>query len=572
MPVYNSDVAKIFNRVADLLEIEGANEFRVRAYRNAARTVSTMSDTVADRVEAGEDLTEMEGIGEDLAAKIEEIVKTGDLKQLEEIEQRTPPALAEMLDVAGLGPKRVQKLYRELDVTSIEDLRQAAKAHRVRELEGLGETIEQKVLDDLNEMDQREARTRLDVAEELVGPLVAYLKEIEGVEQVAVAGSYRRRKETVGDLDILATGSDGERIIDRFADYEDVETVLSQGETRSSVKLRTGLQVDLRVVASESYGAALLYFTGSKAHNIALRNMALEQDLKINEYGVYQGEEWIAGETEEDIYGRFDLPVIEPELRENRGELEAAAEGTLPHLITLEDIRGDLQMHTQASDGHDTLKAIAEAARDMGYEYIAITDHSARVAVTQGLDAEALDRRIDEIDQLNEEMKNLRILKGIEVDILEDGSLDLPDEALEKLDVVVASVHIKFDRPREEQTERIIRAMDTPHVHILAHPTGRIIGERQPYELDMERLMEAARERGCVLELNAYPDRLDLNDIHCKIAKEMGVKIAISTDAHRVDHLKMMRYGVGQARRGWLEPEDVVNTRTWSDLADILKR
>jgi DNA polymerase (family 10) len=439
-------------------------------------------------------------------------------------------------------------------------------------LEGLGSTIEEKVLDDLEEMDQQEARTQLNVAEELVGPLVAYLEEIEGVKRVAVAGSYRRRKETVGDLDILTTGSEGERIIARFVEYEDVETVLSQGETRSSVELRTGLQVDLRVVAEESYGAALLYFTGSKAHNIALRNMALDRDLKINEYGVYRDEERIAGETEEEIYGLFDLPVIEPELREDRGEIEAALNEALPNLITLEDIRGDLQMHTQASDGHDTLRAMAEAARDLGYAYIAITDHSARVAVTQGLDADSLSRRIDEIDQLNEEMEDLRILKGIEVDILEDGSLDLPDEALERLDLVIAAVHVKFDLPREEQTERIIRAMDNPCVHILAHPTGRILGERQPYELDMERLMEAAAERGCALELNAHPDRLDLNDIHCKMAKALGVKIAISTDAHRVDHLRMMRYGVGQARRGWLEPEDVINTRSWSDLSDLLKR
>jgi DNA polymerase (family 10) len=558
--------------VADLLEIEGANEFRVRAYRNAARTISTLSDNIADRVEEGEDLTEMEGIGEDLAAKIEEIVKTGDLKQLEEIEQRTPPALAAMLDIAGLGPKRVQKLYKQLDITSMDELRQAAENHRIRELEGLGPTIEEKVLDDLEEMDQQEARTQLNVAEELVGPLVAYLEEIEGVKQVAVAGSYRRRKETVGDLDILTTGSEGERIIARFVEYEDVETVLSQGETRSSVELRTGLQVDLRVVSEESYGAALLYFTGSKAHNIALRNMALDRDLKINEYGVYRDEERNAGETEEEIYGLFDLPVIEPELREDRGEIEAALNEALPNLITLEDIRGDLQMHTQASDGHDTLRAMAEAARDLGYAYIAITDHSARVAVTQGLDADSLSRRIDEIDQLNEEMEDLRILKGIEVDILEDGSLDLPDEALERLDLVIAAVHVKFDLPREEQTERIIRAMDNPRVHILAHPTGRILGERQPYELDMERLMEAAAERGCALELNAHPDRLDLNDIHCKMAKALGVKIAISTDAHRVDHLRMMRYGVGQARRGWLEPEDVINTRSWSDLSDLLKR
>ena len=572
MPVYNSDVARIFNQIADLLEIGGGNEYRVRAYRDAARTIATLSSSVADMVAEDEDLTELEGIGDSMAGKITEIVKTGGLKQLEEIEQRTPPALADMLNISGLGPKRVRAIYENLGVTSLEGLKAAAEQGRIRDLEGFGETIEQKIVADLAQAEAEETRTRLDVAEELTEPLVGYLREIEGIQRVIVAGSYRRRKETVGDLDILATGRDSGHIIDRFVAYEDVAEVVSQGETRSTVMLRTGLQVDLRVVADESYGAALLYFTGSKAHNITLRNMALDQDLKINEYGVFQDEARVAGETEAEIYGLFDLPYIVPELREDRGEIEAAREGNLPQLVALEDIQGDLQMHTDASDGHNTLEEMARAAKRRGYAYIAITDHSTHVAVTQGLDAEALARRVDEIDRLNDELDGIRILKGIEVDILKDGSLDLPDEALEKLDLVIGSVHVNFDLSREKQTERIIRAMDNPHFNILAHPTGRKIGERDPYEVDVERLMEAALERGCFLEINASPKRLDLDDVYCKMAKEMGLKLSISTDAHRVSELAYMRFGVGQARRGWLEPGDVLNTRPWEDLRELLER
>jgi DNA polymerase (family 10) len=376
----------------------------------------------------------------------------------------------------------------------------------------------------------------------------------------------------VGDLDILATGEDGERIIERFVEYEDVEEIVSQGETRSTVLLRLGIQVDLRVVAHESYGAALLYFTGSKAHNIALRNMALDRDWKINEYGVFEDEERIAGETEGEIYDLLDLDYVMPELREDRGEIEAAREGELPQLVTLEDLRGDLQSHTKSSDGHGTLEQMAEAAKKLGYEYLAITDHSKYVGVTQGLDAGELAEQMDQIDELNEKLEGIRLLKAIEVDILDDGSLDLPDDILEKLDLTICSVHSKFNLSRDEQTERILRAMDNPNFNILAHPTGRRIEERPPYEVDMERLLAGALERGCFLEVNAQPERLDLDDVYCKMAKEMGLKLSISTDAHRPVELEYMRFGVGQARRGWLEPGDVLNTRSWEDLKELLKR
>jgi len=578
MPVYNSDIVDIFNEVADLLEIEGANPYRVRAYRNAARTISTLSRNVSDMVEAGEDLTEFSGIGEDLAGKIKEIVNTGDLRQLEKIEQRTPPELGDLLDVAGLGPKRVQTIYEELGVTTMEDLKRAAEQGQIRDLHGLGEKTEQKVLEDVERWSAEEERTRRDVAEERVEPLLSFLRELENVQQVEAAGSYRRKKETVGDLDVLAISEEGEDVISRFVAYEDVREIISQGETRSTVVFRSGLHVDLRVVEKESYGAALLYFTGSKQHNIALRNAALDEELKINEYGVWDttvdspDQEQVAGESEAQIYHLFDLPWIPPELREDRGEIEAAREGHLPNLVNVDDIRGDLQSHTTASDGRASLREMADAARRLGRDYLAITDHSGYIGVTEGLDADELAEHIAEIERLNEEMDDFKLLKSVEVDVLEDGSLDLPDKILEKLDLVVFAVHSHFDLPSDQQTERIIRAMDNPYCNILAHPTGRKIGKRPAYHVDMGRLMDAALERGCFLELNAQPDRLDLNDAQCRMAKNRGLKVAISTDAHGGDELQFIRYGVYQARRGWLEPSDVLNTRDWEKLKELLER
>jgi DNA polymerase (family 10) len=572
LPIHNSEVANIFGQVADLLEIEGANQFRVRAYRKAARTIRGYPRSMADLLDEDQDLTELSGIGDDLAGKIEEIVKTGGLRQLEEIKQRTPVALARMLKIKGLGPKRVQQLYEELDITSLDQLEESAKNGRIQKLDGFGPKTEENILRDLSRKDLEEERTRLNVAEEMARPLVDYLKDIDGVERVEVAGSYRRRKETVGDLDVLAISKTGQQTIQRFVEYEDVEEIVSQGETRSTVVFRSGLQVDLQVVSQESYGAALFYFTGSKDHNIALRNLALDQGLKVNEYGVFRDEERIAGETEDEIYELFDRSYIPPELREDRGELAAAREGRLPDLVTLDDIRGDLQMHTTDSDGDASLEEMAHAALERGYQYVAITDHSPQVAVAQGLDAEALRQQIDEIDRLNDEFEGIIILKAIEVDILEDGSLDLPDDILARLDLRVCSVHSHFELSRQRQTERIIRAMDNPNFNILAHPTGRRIGERSPYDVDLERVMAAALERGCFLEINAHPERLDLDDVQAKRAKDMGLRLAINTDAHSIAELDFMRFGVGQARRGWLGADDVLNTRSWAVLKDLLTR
>ena len=572
MPVHNSDVTNALNSLADLAEINGANEFRVRAYRDAAQTIDGLPRNLSEMVAEGEDLSELPGIGESIAEKIEEIVQTGRLKQLERLQKKVPGELRELLAVPGLGPKRVKLLHDHLGIEDRDDLAAAARDGRVRQLKGLGPKTEQKILDELEKDGDRETRFRLIEVEEVAEVLLDFLRNVDGVKQAVIAGSYRRRKETVGDLDILLTCKRDSPVMNRFAEYDDVDEVISKGKTRASVRLRNELQVDLRVVPEVSYGAALHYFTGSKGHNIAVRKMGVGKDLKINEYGVFRGDERVAGRTEEEVYEQVDLPYIAPEMREARGEIDAAQQDGLPTLITRDDIRGDLHCHTKASDGKYSLAEMAEAAQERGYEYLANTEHSQRLTVARGLDEKRLREQMDEIDQLNEQRSGMRLLKGIECDILEDGSLDLADEVLAELDVVVCAIHSKLELPADKQTERVMRAMDNPHFHILAHPTGRMIGQRDPYELDMERTIEAALERGCYLEVNAQPERLDLNDAHCKLAKDMGLKLVISTDSHTTTSLEYIRYGIDQARRGWLEPDDVINTRSWDELNELLVR
>jgi DNA polymerase (family 10) len=573
MPVHNSDIEEIFNRVADLLEIKGENPFRVRAYRNAARAVAGLSHSAADMVTAGEDLTQVPGIGKDLAGKIEQIVKTGTLPLLADLRKQVPGELSDLMKIPGLGAKRVAALHDRLGVTTLDELEQAAKDGRIRELAGFGKKTEQHILDELGRRHGEETqRIKLVAAEQIAGPLVDYLKRTKGVREIVVAGSYRRRRDTVADLDILATCSRGSKVMDRFVEYDEVDRVIAKGDTRSTVVLRSGLQVDLRVVQQVSYGAALMYFTGSKQHNIALRTIGLRKKLKINEYGVFRGRKRVAGRTEEEVYGQIGLPYIEPELREDRGEVEAAQKGTLPTLVRLEDIRGDLHVHTNRTDGHDTIEELVAAAKKRGYDYIAITDHSKRVAVAHGLKPEQVREQIREIDRINDKLKGFTVLKATEVDILADGSLDLPDDVLRELDLTVCSVHSKFNLSLAEQTKRICKAMENPLFSILAHPTGRLINEREPYQVDMKEVMKATRDNGCILEVNAHPDRLDLNDMHCRMAKDMGAKVVLSTDAHRLNDLDFMRFGVGQARRGWLEADDVVNTRSLGGLRKLLKR
>jgi len=568
----NSDIARALDRLADLLEIEEANPFRVRGYRNAARTIDGLSHSIADMVAEGADLTEIYGIGDDLARKLRSLVETGRLPALEQAQKRVPVQVSELMAIEQLGPKRVKALYKALGVKSVADLEKAARAGRVRGLSGFGEKTERHILEGIERLRERHGRTRLSEAEQVVGPLVAYLEGASGVKRVAVAGSYRRRKETVGDLDILVTCRNSDPVMKRFTGYERVARVVSRGDTRSTVHLKSGLQVDLRVVPERSYGAALQYFTGSKAHNVALRAIAQDRGLKLNEYGVYRGDKWLAGRTEKSVYAQLDLPYIEPELREDRGEIKAARAGRLPRLVRLRDIRGDLHAHTTATDGHATLEQMARGARDRGYEYIAITDHSKRLAMAHGLDEKRLAAHVEAIDALNERLQGITVLKGIEVDILENGELDLPDRVLATLDICVCAVHYHWNLSRAAQTRRIKRAMANPHCHVLAHPSGRLINEREPYEVDMEALIAAAAEHGVIMELNAQPARLDLTDEYRRMAKDYAVKVAVSTDAHSVDNLDLMSFGIDQARRGWLEKGDVVNTLSLAALRRLLNK
>lgn len=572
MPVHNAEIARLFERLADLLEIEGANSFRVRAYRNAARVLSGLSRPVADLRAEGADLTELPGIGEDLADKIAAILDTGELAELAEVEQRVPAKLADLTRIDGLGPKRVRALYQQLNIRGAGDLQRALDAGRIRQLSGFGAKTEAKIREGLAKLATAERRTGLLEAEAIAEPLVAHLQKAAGVTRITIAGSYRRRKETVGDLDILVTCADSEPVMERLTDYDQVAEVVSHGSTRATVVLRSGMQVDLRVVPEASYGAALQYFTGAKAHNVATRRIAVDMGLKSNEYGLFRGDERIAGATEEELYAALGLAYIEPELREHRGEIEAAREGRLPELIDEGDVRGDLHCHSRATDGRDSIERMARAAAARGYEYLAITDHSRRVAMAHGLDTARLREQLAEVDRVNDTVDGVTVLKAIEVDILEDGSLDLPDAVLAELDLTVCAVHYGRGLSRKRQTERIIRAMDNPRFNILAHPSGRLINEREPYAVDLERLMAAAAERGCVLEQNAQPERLDLTDVQCRMARDMGVKLAISTDAHAADQLGYMRFGVAQGRRGWLRTGDVINTRGLGDLRKALRR
>jgi DNA polymerase (family 10) len=572
VPVQNSEIADIFYEIADLLEIEDANPFRVRAYRNAARNIEGYPRRINEMVSNDEDLEDISGVGEDLTEKIQEIVNTGELKFLHEVRSRTPQSLVKLLDISGLGPKRVQKLYQELGITSIKSLRAAINDGKVAGLEGFGEKTVENIQEALESGGLENERTRLDIAEQFVTPFLTYLEDLDDVEKAAIAGSYRRRKATVGDLDIIAISKAGQPVSEAFVQYDSVDDIVSQGDTKSTVVLRSGLQVDLRIVPEQSYGAALLYFTGSKAHNIHLRNIAVDRGLKVNEYGVFENEARIAGESEAEIYEFFDLPFIQPELREDKGEIEAAQAGDLPDLVRLEDIRGDLQMHTDFSDGTQSLTEMAAAAQDLDYDYIAITDHTSYIGVTQGLDEDGMEDYLDQIVAYHQEHDGVMILKGLEVDIHEDGRLDMPDSVLRKLDVVVVAIHSHFDLSEKAQTERVIQAMDNPYVNILAHPTTRKIGGRDPIALNMEKVMRAAVERKIAFEVNASPDRLDIWDQHIRLARDLGLTLVISTDAHRASSLTNMKYGVYQARRGWAEKSMILNTHSLEDVRAFLDR
>jgi DNA polymerase (family 10) len=572
MPVQNAEIAAMFDQAAELLEIAGESPFRARAYRRAARVIDGLPQSVGGIVSGGGDLSELPGIGKDLAGKIRDIVVTGHFELLDDLKKQLPGELGDIVALPGLGPKRIKLLYDKLHVRSLADLRRVLENGRLAELKGFGSVSAKKLAAAL-EKPREEKRFRLAVAEAEADALVDFLRRgLKGGGRIAVAGSLRRRRETVGDIDVLVTAKDAAAVGDRLVTYDSVAEVTAHGPTRTTVVLRSGIQTDVRAVPEESYGAALMYFTGSQAHNILLRGLANEHGWKLNEYGLFSGTRRIAGATEEEVYRKLGLAFIPPEMREDRGEVALAAAGKIPRLVTVEDMRGDLHVHSDWTDGTVPIAAMAEAARGLGYAYIALTDHSRRVAMAHGLDPARVTRQIREIDRINGQLSGFTILKGIEVDILKDGDLDLPDATLAKLDVVVASVHSFFDLPREAQTARVIRAMQNRHVSIIGHPTGRLIGSRPPYEIDMERVIAAARELGCCLEINAQPDRLDLNDIHAHAAREAGVRVVISTDSHSASGFRNMRFGVDQARRAWLTPEDVINTRPLGELRKMLRR
>ncbi|TVQ40842.1 MAG: DNA polymerase/3'-5' exonuclease PolX [Geminicoccaceae bacterium] len=572
MPVANTEIAELFERYATLLEIDGANPFRVRAYRNAARTLENLPQSAVSMLEAGEDLSELSGIGEDLADKIGAIARSGRFDELEELQDDLPASLAEIAALPGIGPKRVARLYEALGVERLDELEKAAKDERLRKVEGFGARTEQKILDEIARRAGRQKRYRLASAEQMAAPLLAYLRDHPGIKEAEIAGSYRRRKETVGDLDILVTAARDAEVMEHFVAYDDVEAVIAKGSTRSTIRLRSGLEVDLRLVPAVGWGAALHYFTGAKAHNVQTRQIAAAKHWKLNEYGLFDGDERIAGKTEEEVYQALGLAYVEPELREDRGEIEAARDGKLPELVTVEDLKGDLHCHTRASDGRDDLETMARTARERGHAYLAISDHSQHMRLAGGLSAKRLREQLRAIDELNRGFDDFRLLKALEVDILEDGRLDMDPDVLNELDLRICSIHDALDLPGDKQTERLIKAMDDPRCNVVAHPTGRLINKRDPYRLDLERVMEAALERGCFLEINAQPQRLDLNDRHARMAKEMGLKLAISTDAHSASGLAFLRFGIDQARRARLEPDDVLNTRSWPDLQKLLCR
>ncbi len=570
--MHNVKIAEKFEEIADLLEIKGENPFRIRAYRNAARVLRGLEREVGDMIAAGADLTELPGVGKDLAGKIRDVVESGDIELLRRLHRQLPARIVELLRLPGLGPKRVKLLHDRLKVRSLDDLRRAVEAGRLRGITGFGPRIQAQLMKAVTAREASGKRFLLPMAEAEARALVTYLRGATGVKQVIVAGSLRRARETVGDLDILMTTTNPAAAMERLVGYESVTQVVARGATKAAVVLGSGLQVDLRVVDESAYGAALVYFTGSKAHNIAIRRRGQERGLKISEYGVFKGERRIAGATEESVYRSVGLPLIFPELREERGEIAAAAAGKLPNLIELRDLRGDLHIHTKASDGQASLEDMAQGARQHGLQYLAITEHSRRLAIAHGLDAKRLGRHMEAIDRLNEKLTGIKLLKGIEVDILEDGTLDLPDRVLAGLDLVVGAIHSQLLLPAVKQTGRILRAMDRPHFSILAHPTGRLLGQREPSSFDFERICRAAFDRGCILELNSQPDRLDLSDTLCQTAKAAGVLIAVSSDAHRVSDLGFLRFGIGQARRGWLEAKDVINTLPLAKLRQVLKR
>lgn len=576
----NVEIARILEEVADILEIQSSNPFRIRAYRNAVRTVETQMTPLRRWVEEHRPLTDLPGIGKEMANHIREMVETGTLGFRDELVAEVPRSLIDLMHLPGVGPKKAKKLWEELEICSVEELEAAAKEGRIATVPGFGAKTQEKILTGIAEHRQHTSRLLLADAERFVLPLLAYLNEIPEVERLDVAGSYRRRRETVGDIDLLAIATSPGPVMEGFLAYPQRDKVLMSGDTRSTITLGSGLQVDLRVVPPECYGAALVYFTGSKEHNVKLRRRAVEKGLRISEYGVFRVDEndpeaegeRIAGREEADVYATVGLAFIPPELREDRGEIEAAAAGRLPRLIRQEDLKGDLHMHSTWSDGRATIEEMVEACAARGYEYMVISDHSKALAMTNGLDAYRLRAQWEEIEEVRARHPEIRILRSMEVDILSDGSLDLEDEMLAGLDLVLVSLHSRLDLPSDQQTERVLRALAHPEVNIFCHPTARLINRRRPAEMDLDAVLAEAAKRGVAVELNSNPHRLDLKDTHLVRAKELGCKVVINTDSHRPGELDLMRYGIEQARRAGLTAEDVLNTLPFAEFQAAVRK
>ncbi len=565
----------MFEEMADILEIKGDNPFRIRSFRRVAEALHSLNFNVAAAVvEDPNRVRAVPGIGEGTIRKISEVVATGRCEEHQRLRAEIPASALPMLDLQGLGPKRIGLICSVLGVSTIDELEKAAREHRLRTVPGIGEKTEATILRGIEDYRRTQGRLRLDQALTVTSPLLGHLSEDPSILRLDTAGSIRRRRDTIGDIDILVATAEPQKAIERFLSYPGVRSVLAGGGTKASITLSKGVQADLRVLEEQSFGAALQYFTGSKDHNVAIRERAKRRGMKVSEYGIFKVEDnqKLAGEDEDGMYRLLGLQPIPPELRENRGEIECAENGTLPRLIEESDIRGDLHMHTTASDGRDTAEAMAQAGIDRGYEYIAVTDHSKALSMIGGLDEEAVLRRCQEIDRLNQTIGQIRVLKGMEVDILSEGELDLNNEVLAALDIVIASVHSHFGMAPEKMTDRICRALTNPHVNILAHPTGRILLRREPYSCDFKEAFRVAIENKVMLELNAYPDRLDLKDTHLRLAKEMGALISINTDSHSAGMLRFMTYGIYTARRGWLEAGDVVNTYPLPRLLEVLKK
>ncbi len=582
----NFEIARTLKELGLLLEIQGANAFRVRAYRNAVEAIGGLTRPLSDMVEAGEDLTALQDIGKTVASHIEELVKTGNLARLDEVSAEIPRELTKLVQLDGVGPKKAKKLWEELGVVTMDDLEAAVKGGKVQLLEGFGPKSATRILTAIESFRRRTGRMLLSEAEQVLEPLTAYVLEAEGVERLEVAGSYRRRKETIGDLDLLVqTSGDGGAIIQHFVDYPGVDRVTGAGDTKGSVVLRSGISVDLRVLPPRSFGAALQYFTGSKEHNVAVRILGVKAGLRLNEWGVFripddvdssdvgkEDGERLGGTTEEEMYAPLDLPWIPPVLRENRGEIDAARAGTLPSLVSVEDVQAELHMHSTWSDGRLSIAEMVQECKERGFHYGVITDHTPAVGVAGGLDPERVRDQWAEIDNLRSTLSDFKLFRGLEVDILKDGSLDTTDEVLEGLDFVIISVHSFMDMDKATMTDRVIRALAHPAVDLLAHPTGRLLNRREGYPIDVEAVLQAALERNVAVEINAHPRRLDLSDVHAYRARELGVMIAINTDAHSAKDLKNLKYGVDQGRRAWLQTSNVLNTKTVDEFEDWLGR